>query len=60
MTREQIDGMSDLAALTVRMLESAKSVQFSLAATRDPLTELPNRALMDESLGQALLAARAR
>jgi diguanylate cyclase (GGDEF)-like protein len=55
LTPTQIDGMQDLAELTVRMLEiRERSVQFSLVATRDPLTELPNRALMDESLSQAL------
>jgi diguanylate cyclase (GGDEF)-like protein len=52
----QISGLSDLAALTVRMLEiRERSLQFSLAATRDPLTELPNRALMSETLAQNLL-----
>ena len=55
MTPEQIDAVNDLAKLTVAMLEiRERSMQFSLAATRDPLTELPNRALMNESLAQAL------
>jgi diguanylate cyclase (GGDEF)-like protein len=56
MRPEQVKGLADLAELTVQMLEiRERSLQFSLAATRDPLTELPNRALMNESLGQALL-----
>ncbi len=55
LTPDQIEAMRDLAELTVRMLEiRERSEQFSQAATRDPLTELPNRALMNETLGQAL------
>ena len=55
LTPAQIDGLSELADLTVQMLAiRERSMQFSLAATRDPLTELPNCALMDESLAQAL------
>ncbi len=56
MTPAQIDALSDLAGLTVKMLEiRERSLQFSMAATRDPLTELPNRALMTESLSQNLM-----
>jgi diguanylate cyclase (GGDEF)-like protein len=55
LTADQLEAMKDLAELTVRMLEiRERSEQFSQAATRDPLTELPNRALMSETLGQAL------
>jgi diguanylate cyclase (GGDEF)-like protein len=55
LTSGQIDGLADLAAITVQMLDiRERSLQFSLVATRDPLTELPNRALMNETLTQNL------
>jgi diguanylate cyclase (GGDEF)-like protein len=55
LTPAQVSAMNDLAAMTVHTLELRARVEhLSLAATRDPLTQLPNRALMDETLGQAL------
>jgi diguanylate cyclase (GGDEF)-like protein len=55
LTPAQIEAMNDLALLAVRMLEVRDvSAAMSVSATRDPLTELANRALLDESLNQAL------
>jgi diguanylate cyclase (GGDEF)-like protein len=56
LTNDQVNALADLAALTVQMLDiRERSLQSSLAATRDPLTALPNRALMNETLTQNLL-----
>jgi len=55
LTADQVASMEDLACMIVQMLELRERVEhLSLVATRDPLTELPNRALMDESLAHAL------
>jgi diguanylate cyclase (GGDEF)-like protein len=54
LTRLQVERLRDLAASTVRLLELRRTAgDLADAATRDPLTGLPNRALLTESLGRA-------
>ena len=54
LTREQIERLRDLAAATVRLLELRRTAGvLAHAATRDPLTGLPNRSLLEESLERA-------
>jgi diguanylate cyclase (GGDEF)-like protein len=51
----QLGRMQDLAEVTVRMLQMHDHTSgLGYAATRDPLTELPNRALFRESLELAI------
>ncbi len=50
-----LERMRDLASTTVRLLELSRAAgALAQAATRDPLTGLPNRTLFDEALGRAL------
>ena len=54
LTRLQIERLRDLAAATVRLLELRRAADaLAHAATRDPLTGLPNRTLFLESLDRA-------
>ena len=54
LTRLQIERLRDLAAATVRLLELRRAAgALAHAATRDPLTGLPNRSLFLESLDRA-------
>jgi len=60
LTRVQVERLRDLAAVAVRLMElRAAAGVMQRAATRDPLTGLPNRGLFLESLEQAF-ARRAR
>jgi diguanylate cyclase (GGDEF)-like protein len=54
LSREQIERLRDLAGVTVRILELRRSAgEMAQAATRDPLTGLPNRTLLVESMTRA-------
>ena len=54
LSREQIERLRDLAGVTVRVLELRRSAgEMARAATRDPLTGLPNRTLLTEAMARA-------
>jgi diguanylate cyclase (GGDEF)-like protein len=54
LTREQLERLRDLAAAPVRLLVLRRTAGvLAHAATRDPLTGLPNRLLLEESLERA-------
>jgi diguanylate cyclase (GGDEF)-like protein len=54
LTRVQIERLRDLADATVRILELRHAAgELARAATRDPLTGLPNRSLLTESMSRA-------
>ncbi|GAB3600803.1 diguanylate cyclase [Angustibacter peucedani] len=60
LSRTQLERLRDLADQTVRLMELRSQTELlTRAATRDPLTGLPNRRLLDEALGRAF-ARRAR
>lgn len=60
LSRTQLERLRDLAAQVVTLLElRARTELLERAATRDPLTGLPNRRLFDEALARAF-ARRAR
>lgn len=60
LTRTQLERLRDLAGQVVRLMElRAQTQMLERAATRDPLTGLPNRRLLDEGLARAF-ARRAR